>query len=134
MTRSDLPERRLTAVLDSIGEAAAQNALLRVPDAVLAVGLHYMSDTTRDRVLRLTGSAKAARVRDAIDRHRRMKIGYEQYAHACDRIASALDVSGPRPADGHDGPGPGPRRPNTGSAGRPAAYYRPSRRGSDRDP
>lgn len=100
------PHDRILDRLRALPEVDAQNRLLRLSDANLALSLIYMADWQQDYVLGFVGDAKRGRVRLELERQLRSRIIYDQYRRACEAVIGSL---------------------GGGSGESVRSYYRPSR-------
>lgn len=91
--RAPAPHDRILDLLRSLPEVDAQNRLLRLSDANLALSLIYMADWQQDYVLGFVGETKEQRVRLEVERQMRSRVLYKQYLQAADAVTATLEGS-----------------------------------------
>jgi hypothetical protein len=119
------PHQHLLDLIRALPPVDAQNRLLRVRDADLALSMLYMVEFQRDQVFALAGPGKSRRVREVLARLEHTRIRYDQYASTAERVIRALRTGAtPDLTGGSDGSGA--REAPIRSGG---SYYRPTRAG-----
>lgn len=121
------PHQYILDLIRALSPVDAQNRLLRIRDADLALSMLYMVEFQRDQVFSLAGPGKSRRVRDVLARLEHTRIRYDQYASTAEMVIRALRTGSiPSTSGGTSG---GSER-----SGRPGApvrsggsYYRPTR-------
>jgi len=83
-------QQKILDTLRALPEADAQNRLMRTGDMELALSMIYMAEEQQQGIFRRTGPAKAARLRQLLERHRRTRITRQQYVAASREVLRSM--------------------------------------------